>query len=309
MKVSILISTYNGKEDIRPLLDSIQELEVGSLEIEVILRDDSSTDDTENIVRSEYSWVHLVQDNTGNVGFVASNNMAFQHATGDIICGINQDTILHPRFIMEAVGILKLAPKVVGINTNMIMPWVMSLGQFKRTEADNLPAHEYQLTRYGFVRYVEVVGVQHTTNFMTGGGFFVRRSALSLDNGLFDPEIDMYCEDTELSLRIQEKGGEIVYSPESIIYHNQAPRKAKKVSELLKLIKVTRNRFALFSRIESPLVFSLKYPLLLIGIIKKTVYLGLPTEKKIVFYIVNSSVALLFLCLFPYWLIYSIKYR
>lgn len=307
MKVSILISTYNGKKDIRLLLDSIQALEVGSLELEVILRDDSSRDNTENIVKAEYLWVHIIQDNAGNVGFVASNNIAFKHATGDIICGVNQDTILHPRFILEAVEILKLDSKVVGINTNMIMPWVMSLEQFNRTEVADIPAHEYQLTRYGFVRYVAVAGVQRTTNFMTGGGFLVRRSALFPDNGLFDPEIDMYCEDTALSLRIQEKGGSITYSPKSIIYHNQAPRNASGISELLKLIKVTGNRFTLFAKINSPLAFLMKFPLLLVGVVKKTAYLGLPSEKKMIAYAASGGVVLLFFCLLPHWLITSLK--
>ena len=222
MKVSVLISTYNGEKDIRPLLDSIKKLEPGSCEIEVILRDDSSADDTAEIVEQEYGWVHLIRGTGGNVGFVKSNNIAFQQATGTIICCVNQDTLLHPRFVVEGVGILQQDPQVVGVNTNMIMPWVMSLEQFRKTTSQNdFPAYEYQLTPYGFVRYVEVAQAPHVTNFMTGGGFFVRRSIVQEDGYLFDPVLDMYCEDTELSLRVQRRGGSIAYCPQAIQRHYQ----------------------------------------------------------------------------------------
>jgi glycosyltransferase involved in cell wall biosynthesis len=46
MKVSILISSYNGGTDVPALLDSIEKLALGSHELEVILRDDHSSDGT-----------------------------------------------------------------------------------------------------------------------------------------------------------------------------------------------------------------------------------------------------------------------
>ncbi len=309
MKVSILISTYNGAGDVRPLLNSIQQLETGPHELEVILRDDSSSDDTVKIVAQEYSWVNLIRGEEGNVGFVKSNNIAFQKATGSIICCVNQDTVLHPRFVVEGLKILQQDRQVAGVNTNMIMPWVMSLEQFKKKKQHEFPAYEYQLTPYGFVRYVEVDKRVCQTNFMSGGGFFVRKSGLAQSEYLFDPAIDMYCEDTELSLRLQRNGGEIMYSPQVILYHNQAARKVGTSRELIKLLAITRNRFALFARINSPLIFSIKYPLYLVGIILKMAYLGLSYPKKIIAYAAGTGGASLFLCLFPYWLMYSFRSR
>lgn len=307
MRISILISTYNGERDIRSLLDSIQELETGFREFEVILRDDSSSDATAKIVEREYGWVHLIRGTGGNVGFVKSNNLAFQEASGDIICCVNQDTVLHPRFVVDGLATLLQDPNILGINTNMIMPWVMSLEQFKEKNQQELPAYEYQLTPYGFVRYVEVEKSTNQTNFMSGGGFFIRKSAISCDGFLFDPTIDMYCEDTELSLRLQRFGGKIMYCPKAIIYHNQRPRKATTVRELNKLVRITRNRFSLFARFDSPCVFALKYPAYLLGIIMKMSYLGLPPLKKMSAYVAGAGVAGLFFCLSPYWLLYSLR--
>ena len=307
MKISILISTYNGEQDIRPLLDSIEELKTGTHEIEVILRDDSSSDETADIVDREYGWVDLIRGEGGNVGFVQSNNIAFQKATGEVICCVNQDTILHQCFIVAGVKVLQTDPEVVGINTNMIMPWVMSLDEFGKKTQQELPAYEYQLTPFGFVRYIEVEKTVHDANFMTGGAFFVRRDVLGQRGFLFDPKIDMYCEDTELSLYLKLLGGQLNYCPLSIIYHNQVTRKAGTLRELVQFLKITRNRFSLFARVNDPIIFVLNYPLYLLGIIFKMSYLGLSFPKSILAYAAGTGGALLFICLFPYWLIYALR--
>lgn len=309
MRVSILISTYNGENDIRALLDSIKELEKGCYETEVILRDDSSIDNTVKIVEQEYGWVQLIKANGKNLGFVRSNNIAFQQSTGSLICCVNQDTILHPGFIVEGVRLLQQDQQVVGVNSNMIMPWIMSIEQFRKKDQKEIPAYEYQLTPYGFARYVAVEKTSRQANFMTGGGFFIRRSIIPQNGYLFDPEIDMYCEDTELSLRLQLLGGKIMYCSKAIIYHNQLPRKAVTFAQLVKLIRVTRNRFGLFARINSPALFSLKYPFYLSGILLKMSSLGFSSQKKIIAYFAGGWIAFLFLLLFPYWFMYSLGHR
>lgn len=308
MKISILICTYNGEEDIRSLLNSIKELSLGNYEVEVILRDDSSSDGTADIVEQEYGWVKLLRGEGGNLGFVKSNNIAFKQAAGEIICCLNQDTILHPGFIAAGVAALQSDSKVYGINTNMIMPWIMTVDEFMHNTQQELPAYEYQLTPFGFVRYVEVDKSAHITNFMTGGAFFIRRSVITHRGFFFDPAIDMYCEDTELSLRLRQNGREIMYCPQAVVYHNQTVRRGEGLRELIKLLKVTRNRFALFARMNSPFNFTLRYPLYLAGILLKMSSLGFPFPKNVFAYIAGIGVTLFFVCLFPYWLIYSVQF-
>ena len=103
MKVSILISTYNGGKEIPLLLNSIQRLALGSHEMEVILRDDNSSDGTMEKVSKNYPWVKLIQSKR-NIGFVKSSNIAMSHATGDVLCCVNQDTILDSHFLLEGLA-------------------------------------------------------------------------------------------------------------------------------------------------------------------------------------------------------------
>lgn len=306
MRVSILISSYNGQKDIPRLMDSIKDLVLGSHDLEVILRDDNSRDGTAGVVAADYPWVTLIAG-TRNVGFVRSNNIAFRHATGDVICCLNQDTILEPHFLLEGLNLFEKRPEVAAANTNMIMPWVLSLEEFRKTPRERLPTWEYQLTPYGFARYVRVGSAVRPTNFITGGGFFIRRSALQGEEDLFDPGISMYCEDTELSLRLVKQGALLVYAPKAILYHAQVPKVGASHQELKKLLKITGNRFRVLSKHSSPPHLLRIFPLLVIGIAKKMQYLGLPQSKLIPAVALGVCIAIPFSFLLPLWLGYSFR--
>jgi GT2 family glycosyltransferase len=304
MKLSILISSYNGKNDIGTLLDSIKRNEIGNHEIEVIIRDDKSADITPDVIAQEYPWVTLIRGEE-NVGFAKSNNIAFSYATGDVICCLNQDTKLERNFLLEGLSLLEQNQRAVGLNTNMIMPWVMSLEEFSEKPVEDFPAYEYQLTRYGFVQYVQVDPVARETDFMTGGGFFLRRSALEEGEELFDPRIRMYCEDTELSMRLTERGCILLYAPKAVIYHNQIAKRIKSLNELKKLFMVTWNRFLVLSLHHRPLSLASRYILYLWGITRKMGFLGISEKKMRAAYIASIMIALFFLFLLPYWLMRS----
>jgi len=298
MKVSLLISTFNGKGYISPLLESIEKLFLGNHDLEVILRDDNSTDGTAGEVSRNFPFVHLIKGDL-TLGFSKSNNIAFGDA---IICCINQDTILDPHFLLEALSILEDRPEVAGINTNMIMPWVLSFEEFAKTPLEQIPSYEYQLTLYGFTKYIPVGSVVRETNFLTGGGFFLQRSALGDREELFDSNITMYCEDTDLSLRLRKKGMRFAYAPKVVLYHNQDKKQAGSIRELKKLMGITWNRFYVLSKHRPPLYFLISYPLYIWGIVAKMGYLGLPLSRTLFAYFVGACLAIPFFGLLPYWL-------
>ncbi len=301
MKVALLISSYNGRHDLPLLFDSIEKLVLEDVELEVLVRDDNSSDGTAEYISGTYPSVKVVSGTT-NIGFARSCNELVNISSGDVICCVNQDTILDKRFICEGVSLLKKDPEAVGVNTNMIMPWITSRDEFLNSPSENLPACEYRLTPYGYAQYARVEQFVRETNFMTGGGFFLRRSALQQGEPLFDPDIHMYCEDTELSLRIRKRGGVILYAPGSIVYHNQKMKKAGSLSELKKLFAITWNRFYVMAKHHTPWSFAGHYLLFLWGIVGKMNYLGLPLHKKAPAYIAAAGVAVPFLLLFPFWL-------
>jgi GT2 family glycosyltransferase len=165
-----------------------------------------------------------------------------------------------------------------------------------------IPTYEYQLTLHGFTQYVRVKPIIRETNFLTGGGFFLRRSALIGDEELFDARIRMYCEDAELSLRLAKRGGKLMYAPSSMIFHCQVAKNAKSLGDLKQLLKITWNRFYVLSKHSSPGDFLRHYPRYLIGIVGKMDHLGLPKSKKFLAQLVGGCLAIPLSPFLPYWL-------
>ncbi len=87
MKVNVILITYNHSECIAQALESILIQETAH-EVEIIVADDCSTDDTLDIIKrhknnSDFRYVYLEQ--TSNLGFVKNYQRAFKACNGDYV--------------------------------------------------------------------------------------------------------------------------------------------------------------------------------------------------------------------------------
>jgi glycosyltransferase involved in cell wall biosynthesis len=97
--VSIALCTYNGTKYLRLLLDSL--ISQTYKNIEIIIVDDCSADNTYNILKeyeSEYNNIHIYQ-NEYNLGFVKNFEKAISYCKGEYIALCDQDDIWLPQKI------------------------------------------------------------------------------------------------------------------------------------------------------------------------------------------------------------------
>lgn len=92
-KVSIIVTTYNSEHFIENCLNSLLNQSLSNIEIIVI--DDASTDQTANIV-STYPEIKLVKLQE-NKGTYFARNIGVIHATGDFITFQDSDDWSHPK--------------------------------------------------------------------------------------------------------------------------------------------------------------------------------------------------------------------
>ena len=97
--ISIIIPVYNAENSIKRAFDSLLNQTIGFENLEVILTDDNSTDDSPNIKYGNVKTIFL-DKNSGSGG--KPRNVGLTHATKDYVMFLDADDI----FVEDACEVL-----------------------------------------------------------------------------------------------------------------------------------------------------------------------------------------------------------
>lgn len=106
MKASIIIDNYNYGKFITECVNSV--LQQTYKNIEIVIIDDGSTDNSLELINEKYSKNHLVDIvSKKNGGQLSTFNEAIKHITGDIIFFLDSDDMYKNDYIEKALEIYK----------------------------------------------------------------------------------------------------------------------------------------------------------------------------------------------------------
>lgn len=203
-KVSVIIPTYNHARFIGQAIQSV--LEQTYVDLEVIVIDDGSTDNTTSMIEpflSDPRVSYLYQENQG---LSASRNRGIAVSSGKYLNFLDADDYLHPHKIAEQVAILDEQPTFAFVYCDIQHV----------DEAGNI-VDDYSVGR----ARRELSG--DIFNSLILGGYFpphtilVRRSALE-HVGNFDTNLDS-SEDFDLWLRLAGHGYLAYYIDKRLVYY------------------------------------------------------------------------------------------
>jgi glycosyltransferase involved in cell wall biosynthesis len=111
--VSIAMPTYNGEKYIRQSLDSLLSQDYEN--IEIIISDNASTDNTEEICREYVAKDRRVQyhRNETNLGATRNFNRSFELSNGKYFMWAADHDLWHPTFVSSCVSVLERNPNTV----------------------------------------------------------------------------------------------------------------------------------------------------------------------------------------------------
>lgn len=231
-KVALVIVNWNGIDDTRRCLVSIHEMRIDKAELEIIVVDNGSSDDSVARIAKEFPEVRILALDT-NLGFTGGNNTGIRYAMlhgADYVWLLNNDTIVHKN-ALSIIGVFE-DPKV-GIAGSKIFFAAGHEYHKKRYRADQKGKVFWYAgglvdwdNMYASHRGVDEVDVgQYETEvetvFITGCAMMIRRSVIE-KIGVLDDKYYLYLEDLDYCLRARAVGFFLRYYPRSIVWHVNA---------------------------------------------------------------------------------------
>jgi len=224
--VSIIIPVYNKIEFTRKCIAAILKNTKPSINYEIIIVDNNSTDETAkylNTIKEKHAIISVIT-NSKNLGFSKANNQAAKIAKGDYLLFLNNDTEVLPGWLAELTVIISNDPSVGCVGSKLLFAdgTIQHAGvAIWDDRPDNgLPLvarHIYYREKSDFPEANELRQYQ----VLTGACLLTRKSLYKELNG-FDERFWNGYEDVDYCLKIQETGYKLVYQPKSVVMHYES---------------------------------------------------------------------------------------
>ena len=190
--VSVVMLSWNRKNDVRVSLNHVFDADYPS--VEVIVVDNHSTDGTVEMVKENYPAV-IVVPLAENIG-IAGWNKGFEIAKGEYILVLDDDS--YPEKNALSIGITRV---------------------MQEPRCGILAMQVYNLHRQ-FVQTSSLIPENNTT--FIGCGALLRADILK-KIGMFEPLLFLYMHEDEFAMRAINAGFTVLYEPKAIVQHISSP--------------------------------------------------------------------------------------
>lgn len=210
---SIVIPNWNGAKFLPTCLEALQKQTYPN--IEVIVADNDSHDESREMIKRDYTWVRLIEL-PENQGFTGACNAGMQAATGEYVALLNNDTEVDPGWAAAVVDAFERHPEIGSVASKMLLfdqrDHIHTAGDYftRDGRAGNRGVWQKDDGQFDHEEYV----------FSACGGSSAYRKTLLDQIGLLDDDFFFSLEDVDLGWRAQLAGWRCLYTPDAIVYHH-----------------------------------------------------------------------------------------
>src|SRR5436853_7177416 len=101
-RVSVIVLSWNRREDLRRCLDALAIQTYAPREIVVV--DNGSSDGSAELLKAHYPAVRLIRSET-NLGFAAGNNLAIRATSAPYVATLNNDALAEPGWLAALLAV------------------------------------------------------------------------------------------------------------------------------------------------------------------------------------------------------------
>ncbi|WP_289053045.1 glycosyltransferase family 2 protein [Carboxylicivirga marina] len=238
MSLSIIILTYNSELCIQPCLESVLN-ECSSMQSEIIVVDNNSSDSTKEIIVKKFPTVKLIQNCT-NQGVAKARNIGIQYSSGEYILILDDDVIVQNNSIKMLLNFIKNNE-----NTGVVGPQLENPDGSIQYNGLEVPTFKNKLKRvlnkllqlHRPNKYEKQILTKeaYQPGYLIGAVQLTKRSIFNRV-GLLDEKIFYGPEDADFCMRVRACNFDIVCLPIARMTHSYQ-RRSYQITQLPTLFK------------------------------------------------------------------------
>ncbi|MFA5175676.1 MAG: glycosyltransferase family 2 protein [Candidatus Nanoarchaeia archaeon] len=207
-EVSIIIPSWNRKNDLKECLDSIKKQTFKNYEVIVV--DNGSTDGTLELLNKKYSFVKVIT-NKKNVGAAQARNQAYQISKGKYLWFLDSDSIVLSKDCLKTMlKILKENPKIGQLGGEKI-----TLGNETKIRISNSA-----INQDGTFLYLDNCKLRETDYIATSNCIMLKELLYKCRG--FDPRYIYGYEDNDVGYEVSKLGYKNFVDDRCLVLHKRA---------------------------------------------------------------------------------------
>lgn len=208
---------HNGKNLLEKNLPHI--LKTTGVNYDVCVVDNDSTDDSVPFLEEKYSQIRIIKSQC-NLGYGRGHNLAIEkYPEYDYYVFMNNDIRVTPDWLTKMVEVFNNKEKVGAVGPKILLSQNKDGREVINSAGMGINNHYMAYDRYEGEYDEAQYSLTEKVDGICGAVMLVSKEVLGKVKG-FHPNMFLYYEDVDLSLRIRDAGYDVYYCGNSIVYHD-----------------------------------------------------------------------------------------